>query len=37
MKDQEQEIATTTMPALALRGMTIFPSMLMHFDVSRDI
>lgn len=37
MKDQEQEIAITTMPALALRGMTIFPSMLMHFDVSRDI
>lgn len=25
-----------TMPALALRGLTIFPSMLLHFDVGRD-
>lgn len=24
------------MPALALRGLTIFPSMLLHFDVGRD-
>ncbi|WP_297721111.1 endopeptidase La [Intestinimonas sp.] len=25
----------TTMPVLALRGLTIFPSMLLHFDVGR--
>lgn len=25
-----------TMPALALRGLTIFPSMLLHFDVGRE-
>lgn len=24
------------MPALALRGLTIFPNMLLHFDVGRD-
>ena len=25
----------TTMPVLALRGLTIFPNMLLHFDVGR--
>ncbi len=25
-----------TMPALALRGLTIFPNMLLHFDVGRE-
>ena len=25
-----------TMPALALRGLTIFPNMMLHFDVGRD-
>ncbi|MEG1239924.1 MAG: endopeptidase La [Oscillospiraceae bacterium] len=25
------------MPALALRGITVFPNMLLHFDVSRDV
>ena len=24
------------MPALALRGLTIFPNMLLHFDVGRE-
>ena len=24
------------MPALALRGLTIFPNMIIHFDVSRQ-
>ena len=24
-----------TMPALALRGLTVFPNMLLHFDVGR--
>ena len=25
-----------TMPALALRGLTVFPGMLIHFDVGRE-
>ena len=25
-----------TMPALALRGLTVFPQMLLHFDVGRQ-
>ena len=25
-----------TIPALALRGLTIFPNMLLHFDVGRE-
>lgn len=28
-------ISTTTMPVLALRGLTVFPHMLLHFDVAR--
>ncbi len=32
----EVENAAQAMPALALRGMTIFPNMAFHFDVSRD-
>lgn len=27
---------TATMPVLALRGLTIFPNMLLHFDVGRE-
>ena len=26
-----------TMPVIALRGLTVFPNVLIHFDVSRDI
>lgn len=26
-----------TMPSLALRGLTIFPNMLLHFDVGREV
>ena len=26
----------STMPAIALRGLTVFPNVLIHFDVSRD-
>ncbi|MEI3140861.1 MAG: hypothetical protein V8S34_04475 [Lawsonibacter sp.] len=26
-----------TMPAIALRGLTIFPNVLIHFDVAREI
>ena len=32
----EQEIKTAVMPALALRGMTVFPNMMLHFDVGRE-
>ena len=27
---------TVAMPALALRGLTVFPNMLLHFDVGRE-
>ena len=37
MSDQENEIQTVTLPALALRGMTVFPNMMLHFDVGREI
>lgn len=30
-------IQARTMPMLALRGLTVFPGMLLHFDVGRDI
>ena len=30
-----QSNTNTTMPVLALRGLTIFPNMLLHFDVGR--
>ena len=33
----DPEMKTTmSMPVLALRGLTIFPNMLLHFDVGRD-
>ena len=25
-----------TMPVMALRGLTVFPNMLLHFDVGRE-
>ena len=28
---------TVTMPALALRGITVFPDLLIHFDVGREM
>ena len=37
MTEQENQAAVTAMPVLALRGMTVFPNMLLHFDVGRDI
>ena len=38
MSDQEQRQAPTalTLPAMALRGLTVFPNMLLHFDVGRQ-
>ena len=29
-------VNAVTMPALALRGLTVFPNMILHFDVGRD-
>jgi len=35
---QEWDLSNiTTMPVIALRGLTIFPSVLIHFEVARDI
>ena len=31
----EQIRQTVTIPALALRGITVFPNLLLHFDVGR--
>ena len=36
---EEEKIVTNekqTMPALALRGLTIYPQMMVHFDVGRE-
>ena len=27
----------SVIPAIALRGLTVFPSVMIHFDVSREI
>lgn len=32
-----EERAITSMPALALRGLTVYPHMMIHFDVGREI
>ena len=34
---QKDILHTSTMPVIALRGLTIFPNVLIHFDVARDI
>ena len=34
---QEQEVTTLNIPALALRGMTVFPKMTATVDVEREI
>ncbi|MBP1758173.1 MAG: endopeptidase La [Firmicutes bacterium] len=31
-----EEMKYTTMPALALRGLTVYPRMIIHFDVGRE-
>ena len=30
------EDKTLTMPVIALRGMTVLPKMMIHFDISRN-
>lgn len=39
MKPNElnEEIETVVLPAMALRGVTVFPNMSLHFEVERDI
>ena len=36
VNSMSEEKISTIMPVLALRGLTIFPNMLLHFDVSRE-
>ena len=37
MIEQNKTVKTqATMPALALRGITVFPNLLLHFDVGRE-
>ncbi len=36
MADETETVQTSALPVLALRGLTIFPNMLLHFDVGRE-
>ena len=36
MAETSQETGRILMPVLALRGMTVFPSTVLHFDVARN-
>ena len=33
---EEEKMPLVTMPALALRGLTVYPKMMVHFDVGRE-
>ncbi|MDO4517172.1 MAG: endopeptidase La [Bacillota bacterium] len=33
---EEEKIPLLTLPALALRGLTVYPKMMVHFDVGRE-
>ena len=38
-KEQDREwelLHTSTMPVIALRGLTVFPNVLIHFEVARE-
>ena len=37
MEENRRERVLETMPALALRGITVFPNLLLHFDVGREL
>lgn len=37
MATEWSQEAISTIPVIALRGLTIFPSVLIHFDVAREI
>lgn len=36
MSKEKNETAASTMPVIALRGLTVFPNVLIHFEVARD-
>jgi ATP-dependent Lon protease len=36
MKDPNKELVTRTLPLIPLRGLTVFPYMVLHFDVGRE-
>ena len=33
---EQEKRASQRLPAIALRGLTVFPNVLIHFDVGRD-
>ena len=35
-EEKTETVETTTMPTLALRGLTVYPKMMVHFDVGRE-
>jgi ATP-dependent Lon protease len=35
--DKTKAVTTVTMPAMALRGITMFPDMTLHFEVEREV
>jgi ATP-dependent Lon protease len=36
MSKERELVHTTTMPVIALRGLTVFPNVMIHFEVGRD-
>ena len=36
MAKEYDSLNTTTMPVIALRGLTVFPNVLIHFEVARE-
>ncbi|RHR08883.1 endopeptidase La [Pseudoflavonifractor sp. AF19-9AC] len=36
MSKEKSTAASSTMPVIALRGLTVFPNVLIHFEVARD-
>ena len=34
--EHKETMQALTLPTMALRGITVFPSMLLHFDVGRQ-
>ena len=35
-EEKTETVPMQTMPALALRGLTVYPKMMVHFDVGRE-
>ena len=34
--ESKKAVVTQTMPAIALRGLVLFPKMVLHFDIGRE-